>query len=168
MRPILAKEPDRLSFSLRVNGVDFQISFFKDHTGVFAESLVIIPTICSKYLFLLDVEYRASAWLNSDPPLPMLTQVDCLEFTILVDNSIEWMTKLPPGFSSEVRLHLEKGPPIDPVLHVPILDLDHYCCGAHGLAILIVSHCHPDSGTCHLSHCRIENRGGRESVSHPV
>lgn len=72
----------------------------------------------------------------------MLTQVDCLEFTILVDNTIEWMTKLPPGFSSEVRLHLEQGPPIDPTLQVPILDLDHYCCGAHGLAILIVSHSH--------------------------
>jgi 7,8-dihydropterin-6-yl-methyl-4-(beta-D-ribofuranosyl)aminobenzene 5'-phosphate synthase len=69
----------------------------------------------------------------------MLTQVESLEFTVLVDNSIEWMTKLPPGFSSELRQHLEGTPPIDPVTQVPIIDLDHYCCGAHGLSILIVS-----------------------------
>lgn len=69
----------------------------------------------------------------------MITQVDSLEFTVLVDNTLEWMTKLPPGFTSELRLHLENAPPINPILQVPIVDLDHYCCGAHGLAILIVS-----------------------------
>jgi 7,8-dihydropterin-6-yl-methyl-4-(beta-D-ribofuranosyl)aminobenzene 5'-phosphate synthase len=68
----------------------------------------------------------------------MLKPVDCLEFIILVDNNVEWMSKLPVGFSSEIRLHLENEPPVDPVTKVPIVDLDHYCCGAHGLAILIV------------------------------
>jgi hypothetical protein len=61
---------------------------------------------------------------------PDLKAVDRLEFTILVDNSIEWMTKMPPGFSSEVQGHLKRGPPVDSArTGIPILDLDNYCCG---------------------------------------
>ena len=61
---------------------------------------------------------------------PSLKRVDRLEFTILVDNSIEWMTKMPPGFGSEVKGHLEHCPPVDSErTGVPILDLDEYCCG---------------------------------------
>ena len=71
---------------------------------------------------------------------PNLAQVDWLEFVILVDNSIEWMSKMPPGYSSEVSVHLRDQPPIDPERHLPIIDLDNYCCGAHGLAVLLVSY----------------------------
>ena len=61
---------------------------------------------------------------------PGLKRVDRLEFTILVDNSIEWMTKMPPGFGSEIKGHLERGPPVDSErTGIPILDLDEYCCG---------------------------------------
>ncbi|CAG7854608.1 SubName: Full=Uncharacterized protein {ECO:0000313/EMBL:CCA68653.1} [Serendipita indica DSM 11827] len=71
---------------------------------------------------------------------PNLAKVDWLEFVILVDNSIEWMSKMPPGYTSEVLGHLRNQPPIDPKLQVPILDLDNYCCGAHGLAVLLRTH----------------------------
>ena len=64
-----------------------------------------------------------------DPNLN-LKRVDRLEFTILVDNSIEWMSKMPPGFGSEIKGHLERGPPVDSErTGIPILDLDEYCCG---------------------------------------
>ncbi|KAI0312977.1 beta-lactamase-like protein [Amylostereum chailletii] len=62
-----------------------------------------------------------------------------LSITFLVDNSIEWFTKLPPGFTHEIHQHLRgpNPPPIDPLTGAPILDLENYCCGAHGLSALI-------------------------------
>ncbi|PVF96769.1 hypothetical protein CPB86DRAFT_484584 [Serendipita vermifera] len=69
-----------------------------------------------------------------------LRAVDWVEISIIVDNNIEWMSKLPPGFSSEVRLQLANNPPMDAATQTPLLDLDHYCCGAHGLSILIKTH----------------------------
>ncbi|KAH7106472.1 hypothetical protein BKA62DRAFT_687262 [Auriculariales sp. MPI-PUGE-AT-0066] len=65
--------------------------------------------------------------------------VDRLEFTVLVDNALEWMTALPPGFTNEVRLQLQNGLPRDIETGVPILDLPHFCCGAHGLSILVTT-----------------------------
>ncbi|EMD37544.1 hypothetical protein CERSUDRAFT_50292 [Gelatoporia subvermispora B] len=92
-----------------------------------------------------------------------LRTVDQLTVTFLVDNCIEWyrpcvsldavcrcavityswhmsrMTKLPPGFTLELRLHLSEDhkPPIDPLTGVPFVDLENYCCGAHGFSALI-------------------------------
>ncbi|OCH89009.1 hypothetical protein OBBRIDRAFT_43879 [Obba rivulosa] len=67
-----------------------------------------------------------------------LKVVDRLTVTFLVDNCIEWMTKLPPGFTLELRQHLsDHQPPIDPVTGVPFIDLENYCCGAHGFSALI-------------------------------
>jgi hypothetical protein len=88
----------------------------------------------------------------------MLTQVDKLEFLVLVDNcksgnmqsqrhadlitDVEWMSTLPPGFVYELPQHLMRppphGPPQDPMSGLPFLDLDNFCCGAHGLSIFIV------------------------------
>ncbi|WRT65723.1 uncharacterized protein IL334_002671 [Kwoniella shivajii] len=71
------------------------------------------------------------------PPLS-LTQVDKLEFLILVDNFIEWISVLPTGFSQELPQHLMRGDaPKDDLTGLPIIDFDNYCCGAHGLSILI-------------------------------
>jgi hypothetical protein len=79
---------------------------------------------------------------TKDPTLPKpmpkpklsLKKVHRLEFTILVDNSIEWMTKMPPGFGSEMKGHLERCPPVDSErTGIPILDLDEYCCGGSSL-----------------------------------
>ncbi|EIW68999.1 hypothetical protein TREMEDRAFT_62716 [Tremella mesenterica DSM 1558] len=76
----------------------------------------------------------------SDPPKlgpgHSLTKVDKLEFLILVDNSIEWFSKLPEGFSHELPQHLPRAP-LDPLTKVPLIDFEHYCCGAHGLSILL-------------------------------
>ncbi|KAH9832331.1 beta-lactamase-like protein [Rhodofomes roseus] len=66
-----------------------------------------------------------------------LRSVDRFAVTFLVDNCIEWMTKLPPGFTHEVKLHLADNPPIDDVTGAPFLDLENYCCGAHGFSALI-------------------------------
>ncbi|KAF9813686.1 hypothetical protein IEO21_05402 [Rhodonia placenta] len=67
-----------------------------------------------------------------------LRSVDKFVVTFLVDNCIEWMTKLPPGFTHELRTHLtEHNPPIDPLTGTPFIDLEHYCCGAHGFSALI-------------------------------
>ncbi|KAJ7497402.1 beta-lactamase-like protein [Mycena latifolia] len=66
--------------------------------------------------------------------------VDKLVVTFLVDNSIEWFTKLPPGFTHELPQHLQQGsPPLHthPVTGVPVLDFNKFCCGAHGLSALI-------------------------------
>ncbi|KAG8938901.1 hypothetical protein FRC03_006812 [Tulasnella sp. 419] len=50
------------------------------------------------------------------------------------------MTQLPLGFNHEVRRHLTSPDvPIDPVTRVPVIDLDNYCCGAHGLSVLITT-----------------------------
>jgi hypothetical protein len=49
---------------------------------------------------------------------------------------------LPPGFVHEVPQHLKRPPPNeppkDPLTGLPILDFANYCCGAHGLSVLIV------------------------------
>ncbi|KAH7339866.1 beta-lactamase-like protein [Rhizoctonia solani] len=49
------------------------------------------------------------------------------------------MTKLPPGFTHEIKRHLADDPPYDARTQVPFVDLDNYCCGAHGLSILITT-----------------------------
>ncbi|KAG9316706.1 hypothetical protein JVU11DRAFT_2766 [Chiua virens] len=51
------------------------------------------------------------------------------------------MTKLPPGFSHELRQHLfDHQPANDPMTGVPILDFENFCCGAHGFSALIETH----------------------------
>ncbi|WVR03795.1 hypothetical protein IAU60_000790 [Kwoniella sp. DSM 27419] len=71
------------------------------------------------------------------PPLD-LTPVDKLEFLILVDNVIEWFSTLPTGFTAELPQHLSSPRvPIDELTGLPLVDLDNFCCGAHGLSILI-------------------------------
>ncbi|KAH9940423.1 beta-lactamase-like protein [Epithele typhae] len=70
--------------------------------------------------------------------MPKIKAVEKLTITFLVDNSIEWMTKLPPGFILEVPLHLtHPDVPIDALTGVPFVDLENYCCGAHGFSALI-------------------------------
>lgn len=84
--------------------------------------------------------------------MPSLTlkPVQYVAITFLVDNSIEWlaglkftlhpiieetmhasrMTKLPSGFTHEMRHHLTyKAPQLDPLTGVPILPLEDFCCG---------------------------------------
>lgn len=68
------------------------------------------------------------------------TQVDSLHVEIIVDNNLEWMTEVPPPFMLEARAQLTRQPPIDTELTgLPILDLENYCCGAHGLSFLITT-----------------------------
>ncbi|KAJ7901945.1 hypothetical protein B0H14DRAFT_3080169 [Mycena olivaceomarginata] len=74
--------------------------------------------------------------------MPGLRSVDSdrLVITFLVDNSIEWFTALPPGFTHELPQHLQqKKPPLNPhpVTGVPVLDFDDFCCGAHGFSALL-------------------------------
>ncbi|KAF9051239.1 hypothetical protein BDZ89DRAFT_1057083 [Hymenopellis radicata] len=65
-------------------------------------------------------------------------QVKKLTITFLVDNCIEWFTKLPPGFTHELPQHLRDHKPcVDKVTGVPVLEFDNFCCGAHGFAALI-------------------------------
>ncbi|KAJ7924921.1 beta-lactamase-like protein [Mycena leptocephala] len=69
-----------------------------------------------------------------------LRSVDRLVITFLVDNSIEWFTKLPAGFTHELPQHIQQeNPPLHshPVTGVPLLDFDGFCCGAHGFSALI-------------------------------
>ncbi|KAI0360827.1 hypothetical protein OH77DRAFT_1418843 [Trametes cingulata] len=69
---------------------------------------------------------------------PGVKAVDKLTIIFVVDNCIEWMTKLPPGFIHEVPQHLQHpDTPRDPLTGVPFLDLENYCCGAHGFSALI-------------------------------
>lgn len=69
-----------------------------------------------------------------------LKSVDKLVITFLVDNTLEWFGKLPPGFTNEIRNHLtEHNPRRDPLTGAPFLELDDYCCGAHGFSALIVN-----------------------------
>ncbi|KAI0373580.1 hypothetical protein BV20DRAFT_1049962 [Pilatotrama ljubarskyi] len=69
---------------------------------------------------------------------PNVKAVDKLTITFVVDNCIEWMSKLPPGFIHEVPQHLSHpDTPRDPLTGVPFLDLENYCCGAHGFSALI-------------------------------
>ncbi|KAK2463193.1 hypothetical protein APHAL10511_004848 [Amanita phalloides] len=68
----------------------------------------------------------------------ILRTVDNLTITFLVDNSIEWMTKLPPGFTQEVVLHLQQDDiQPDEEKNVRVLDFDKFCCGAHGFSALL-------------------------------
>ncbi|KAH9485004.1 7,8-dihydropterin-6-methyl-4-(beta-D-ribofuranosyl)-aminobenzene-5'-phosphate synthase [Psilocybe cubensis] len=70
---------------------------------------------------------------------PQVKQVDKLTIIFLVDNCIEWMTKLPPGFSHELPQHLQQTSHgvFDKEKGVPVLDFDNFCCGAHGFSALI-------------------------------
>jgi len=69
-----------------------------------------------------------------------VVHVESLQINILVDNSIEWMTALPPPFLHEVPQHLRNKPPLDETLTgLPYVDLENYCCGAHGLSFLITT-----------------------------
>ncbi|KAH9911837.1 beta-lactamase-like protein [Fomitopsis serialis] len=66
-----------------------------------------------------------------------LRSVDKFSVTFVVDNCIEWMTKLPPGFTHEMKQHLSHNPPVDDVTGAPFVDLENCCCGAHGFSALI-------------------------------
>ncbi|KDR75785.1 hypothetical protein GALMADRAFT_97658 [Galerina marginata CBS 339.88] len=70
---------------------------------------------------------------------PGVKLVDKLTITFLVDNCIEWMTKLPPGFTHELSQHIQQpGHGVfDEEKGVRVLDFDDFCCGAHGLSALI-------------------------------
>ncbi|KAJ6625530.1 beta-lactamase-like protein [Mycena sp. CBHHK59/15] len=76
----------------------------------------------------------------STPSSPGLRSVDKLVVMFLVDNCIEWFTKLSPGFTHELPQHLQQQDPpchAHPVTGVPVLDFDNFCCGAHGFSALI-------------------------------
>lgn len=63
-----------------------------------------------------------------------ITTVDKLTITFLVDNCIEWMTKLPPGFTHEAALHLRQDASSpDEVKGVPVLNFDNFCCGTYNI-----------------------------------
>jgi hypothetical protein len=64
-----------------------------------------------------------------------LIAVDKLTITFLVDNCIEWFTKLPPGFIHELPTHLRDHPPVNPLTGVPIIDFENYCCGMYGFQL---------------------------------
>ncbi|QRV94285.1 metallo-beta-lactamase superfamily protein [Ceratobasidium sp. AG-Ba] len=68
------------------------------------------------------------------------TIIFVLTLDVIVDNSIEWMTKLPPGFTHEVKADLtQRNPPFDKRTGVPILDLDNFCCGERPLEYPLTS-----------------------------
>ncbi|BEI84996.1 hypothetical protein CcaverHIS002_0503970 [Cutaneotrichosporon cavernicola] len=67
-----------------------------------------------------------------------LTRVDKLEYLVLVDNSIERLSKLPPGFSHELPAHLAHAHK-DELTGLPVTAFEDFCCGAHGLSILITT-----------------------------
>jgi len=60
-----------------------------------------------------------------------------LTITFLVDNTIEWFTPMPSGFTSELDVHLSEHPVHDLVTGASVVDLENYCCGAHGFSALI-------------------------------
>ncbi|KAF8314930.1 Metallo-hydrolase/oxidoreductase [Clavulina sp. PMI_390] len=69
-----------------------------------------------------------------------LKQVDSVQIDILVDNHIEWMTEVPPPFALEPRVQFSRKPPVDTELTgLPFVDLENYCCGAHGLSFLVTT-----------------------------
>ncbi|KAF5320128.1 hypothetical protein D9611_010274 [Ephemerocybe angulata] len=71
---------------------------------------------------------------------PKLQRVSKLTITFLVDNNLEWMTKLPPGFTHELQQHIphsRKAGTGEPGAGVPVLDFNDFCCGAHGFSALI-------------------------------
>ncbi|KAI6046070.1 hypothetical protein EDC04DRAFT_2631840 [Pisolithus marmoratus] len=60
-----------------------------------------------------------------------LVAVNQLTITFLVDNSIEWFAKLPPGFKLELPQHLSDPRTVkDPLTGVPIINLEDFCCGS--------------------------------------
>ena len=75
--------------------------------------------------------------------------IECYSTELRSD--VEWISTLPPGFVYELPQHLLRpapnSPPVDPLTGLPFCDFDNYCCGAHGLSILIVcrrlSSCEP-------------------------
>jgi len=73
--------------------------------------------------------------------MPNLRIVDSCTIQIIVDNSIEWFNQFPPGVTTEMATHLRDHPKMDEKLGVPVVDLDKYCCGAHGLSLLITTRC---------------------------
>ncbi|KAG8909863.1 hypothetical protein FRC01_006681 [Tulasnella sp. 417] len=73
-------------------------------------------------------------------PSTCLKAVDKVEITFLVDNTVERMASLPPGFVHEHHSHLSKpSAPADLETGCRILDLENYCCGAHGFSALITT-----------------------------
>lgn len=56
----------------------------------------------------------------------------------VADAGIERLSKLPPGFSHELPAHLAHAHK-DDLTGLPITAFEDFCCGAHGLSILIVS-----------------------------
>lgn len=67
-----------------------------------------------------------------------LKRVSKLTITFLVDNNLEWMTKLPPGFTHELNQHVPRShPATEDQGGVPVFDLNDFCCGAHGFAALL-------------------------------
>jgi hypothetical protein len=51
--------------------------------------------------------------------------------------TITRMTQLPPGFTHELNQHLfEQEPPVDERTGGPIVDLEHFCCGASKFSCL--------------------------------
>jgi len=77
---------------------------------------------------------------------PRSKVVDKLTITFLVDNCIEWMTKLPPGFTHELPQHLQQpGHCVDTLMGVPAFDFEKFCCGTHGFSVLIETHIDEES-----------------------
>lgn len=62
---------------------------------------------------------------------PGLIVVDKLTITILVDNTINWLSKFPPEFTQEVRIHLAQHDhgTHNKELGVRVLDFENFCCG---------------------------------------
>ncbi|KAF9066165.1 beta-lactamase-like protein [Rhodocollybia butyracea] len=72
--------------------------------------------------------------------------VDKLTIRFLVDNSIEWFTKLPPGFTHELPYHIQEHHlEIDKETNIPVINFDNFCCGAHGFSALIEAEIAGDS-----------------------
>ncbi|KAJ7594426.1 beta-lactamase-like protein [Mycena floridula] len=68
-----------------------------------------------------------------------LKRVDKLTISFLVDNSIEWFIKLPPGFTHELPQQLRLRPEPSETTGVPTIQFDSFCCGAHGFSALITT-----------------------------
>lgn len=59
---------------------------------------------------------------------------------ILLNKPFPRFSTLPPEFTHELPQHLASPDvPKDSLTGLPIMDFDNYCCGAHGLSILIAS-----------------------------
>jgi len=73
--------------------------------------------------------------------MPNLRLVDSCTIQVVVDNAIEWFSQFPEGFTNEMKFHILNTPRVDEVTGAPFVDLDKYCCGAHGLSLLITTRC---------------------------